>query len=88
MGISYKDTKILFLGLDDAGKTTLFHMLKYNRLRVLEPILQANADELVIGKIKFKIFDLGGHETARQLWQDYAATVNGVIFIVDSFDRT
>ena len=31
--------------------------------------------ELSIGQIKFKAFDLGGHEIARKVWKDYYAKV-------------
>lgn len=62
-------------------------MLKENRVQVHVPTLHPNTDELIIGNIKFKTFDLGGHETARRLWADYFTTVDGVVYIVDSIDR-
>ena len=87
LGFFQKSANIIFLGLDNAGKTTMLYMLQSDKFTQCDSTIHPHQAEVTIGNIKFNSYDLGGHQQARKTWREYAGTVDGIIFMVDAADH-
>ncbi|OAL49595.1 ADP-ribosylation factor-like protein-like protein 1 [Pyrenochaeta sp. DS3sAY3a] len=81
-----KEIRILILGLDNAGKTTLLYRLKIGEVVTTIPTIGFNVESVQYGKLNFNVWDLGGQTSIRPYWRCYYANTAAVIFVIDSTD--
>lgn len=80
--------RILLLGLDNAGKTSILYKVKLNENVCTIPTIGFNVENVEPRKgLSFTVWDVGGQEKIRPLWRHYFSGTEGLIFVVDSNDR-
>ncbi|XP_060622082.2 ADP-ribosylation factor 4-like [Anolis sagrei] len=82
-----KQMRILMVGLDAAGKTTLLFKLKLGEIVTTLPTIGFNVETVEYKNICFTVWDVGGQDKIRRLWWHYYQNTQGLIFVVDSNDR-
>eukprot|EP01083_Nonionella_stella_P096186 270316_1 len=81
-----KEMRILMVGLDAAGKTTILYKLKLGEVVTTIPTIGFNVETVEYKKINFTVWDVGGQDKIRPLWRHYYQNTHGIIFVVDSND--
>ncbi|CAG0883406.1 unnamed protein product [Darwinula stevensoni] len=79
--------KILIVGLDNAGKTTILYQLLLNEVVHTSPTIGSNVEEVVWKNLHFIMWDLGGQESLRVSWSTYYSNTEFIILVIDSTDR-
>jgi len=82
-----KEMRILMVGLDAAGKTTILYKLKLGEIVTTIPTIGFNVETVEYKNISFTVWDVGGQDKIRPLWRYYFQNTQGLIFVVDSNDR-
>merc|ERR1719330_468324 len=82
-----QEMRILMVGLDAAGKTTILYKLKLGEVVTSIPTVGFNVETVEYKNIRFTVWDVGGQSKIRPLWRHYYQGTQGLIFIVDSSDR-
>merc|ERR1711957_860171 len=85
--VGKKDCRILMVGLDAAGKTTILYKLKLGEVVNTIPTIGFNVETVEYKNISFNVWDVGGQDKIRLLWRHYYQNTQGLIFVVDSNDR-
>jgi ADP-ribosylation factor-like protein 1 len=83
-----KEVRVLILGLDNAGKTTILYKLYApNRVMRTMPTIGFNVESVNYKNLNFSVWDLGGQTNIRPYWRCYYANTNAIIYVVDSCDK-
>jgi len=86
MLVSKNEQRIIMVGLDAAGKTTILYKLKLGEIVTTIPTIGFNVETVEYKNINFTVWDVGGQDKIRPLWKHYYQNTAGIIFVVDSAD--
>jgi len=77
-----------FVGIDNAGKTTIIDIFAKQKLTKTIPTVGVNLEHVEFSEIAFdvNILDMGGQKNFRLLWVDYLNTVDIVLYVIDASD--
>ncbi|KAM0901993.1 hypothetical protein ACQ4PT_019548 [Festuca glaucescens] len=91
------EMRVVMLGLDAAGKTTILYKLHIGEVLSTVPtiadfsflllLLGFNVEKVQYKNVMFTVWDVGGQEKLRPLWRHYFNNTDGLIYVVDSLDR-
>ena len=81
------EVRVLVLGLDNAGKTTILYQLKMGEVVSTIPTIGFNVETVTYGNLTFQVWDLGGQSSIRPYWRCYYQNTQAIIYVVDSTDK-
>jgi len=89
-GSSSREHKLIVVGLDNSGKSTILGHLKPGGATTkveTVPTVGFSQEEFSKGNITFTAFDMSGQGRYRNLWEHYYKECQGIIFCIDSTDK-
>eukprot|EP00906_Rhabdomonas_costata_P033878 RCo047707 len=81
-----QEMRLLMLGLDNAGKTTILKAFNNEDIATISPTLGFNIKSLEYKGYLLNVWDVGGQQTLRTYWRNYYEQTDGVVWVVDSHD--
>lgn len=82
-----KEMRLLMVGLDNAGKTTVVKRLNGEDISTISPTLGFNIKSMTYSKYRLNIWDVGGQKTLRAYWRNYYERTDGLVWVIDSADK-
>jgi ADP-ribosylation factor-like protein 3 len=82
-----KEARILILGLDNAGKTSILKKLSDEDINHIMPTQGFNMKSLTQEGFKLNVWDIGGQRAIRPYWRHYFENADVLVYVVDSADK-
>ena len=82
-----REMKLLMVGLDNAGKTTVVKKFNGEATDTISPTLGFDIKTLEHRGYRLNVWDVGGQQTIRSYWRNYFEVTDGIIWVVDSADQ-
>ncbi|EDQ88456.1 uncharacterized protein MONBRDRAFT_8937 [Monosiga brevicollis MX1] len=81
------EMRVLILGLDNAGKTTILRKFNGKDIDEIMPTLGFNIQTIHHDGYELNFWDVGGQKSLRTYWRNYFEATDGIIWVIDSTDR-
>ncbi|RZB73454.1 Arf domain containing protein, partial [Asbolus verrucosus] len=82
-----RELRLLLLGLDNAGKTTILKTLASEDVTHITPTAGFNIKSVISEGFKLNVWDIGGQRKIRPYWKNYFENTDILIYVVDSSDK-
>eukprot|EP00931_Biecheleriopsis_adriatica_P083399 TRINITY_DN569_c0_g2_i4.p1 TRINITY_DN569_c0_g2~~TRINITY_DN569_c0_g2_i4.p1 ORF type:complete len:204 (+),score=56.75 TRINITY_DN569_c0_g2_i4:78-614(+) len=82
-----RESRILMLGLDNAGKTTILKKMSGEDISHIMPTQGFNIKSINQDGLKLNVWDIGGQKTIRPYWSNYFEASDALVYVIDSSDR-
>ncbi|NXS14826.1 ARL3 protein, partial [Neodrepanis coruscans] len=86
-GSPEQELRIVLLGLDNAGKTTLLKRLASEEVSTITPTQGFNIKSVHSHGLKLNVWDIGGQRSIRPYWKKYLGSTDLLIYVIDSADQ-
>jgi len=82
------EMKILMLGLDAAGKTSILYKMHLGETVSTIPTIGFNVETVRYNRNAITVWDIGGQDKLRALWRHYYSNNDALLFVIDSTDES
>jgi len=84
---SSRTYRLVLVGLDNAGKTTILYRLHLGQAVETHPTVGCNVESWSHRNLAFEVWDLGGQANLRPSWATYYRGTDAAVVVVDCTDR-